>query len=233
MSGDLDDSATTELPSLGAAGGRTRLDRRNPKSCWRPTVCCWPSIPVGSEDEAVAAADELGYPVVLKTEAHRLMHRTDLGGIRLNLENERSFARHTSPSRRNTPRTSASCSSSNGWLPAGVPCTVLTWEDPAFGPVLGFAVGGVMTDLVEDWAWCMAPLTEIDAAASGAPSQDLRVALRFPGSEPADIDSLIDALRRVAALADDFPQLASLAINPLLATPEGAYVLGATSTSRR
>ncbi len=228
LSGDLDDSATTELPSLGAAGGRTRLDRRESQELLASYgLLLWPSIPVGSEDEAVAAADELGYPVVLKTEAHRLMHRTDLGGIRLNLENERSLRTAYLSIAAQHPADVRELLVVQRMAPAGVPCTVLTREDPAFGPVLGFAVGGVMTDLVEDWAWCMAPLTEIDAAALVRRPKTSELLFGFRGSEPADIDSLIDALRRVAALADDFPQLASLAINPLLATPEGAYVLGA------
>lgn len=223
-----DDSRTTELPKLGTRAGRTRLSRQECRELLATYgLVLWPSIPVGSEDEAVTAAEELGYPVVLKTEAHRLMHRTDLGGIRLNLENERSLRTAYLSIAAQHPADVRELLVVQRMAPAGVPCSVLTREDPAFGPVLGFAVGGVLTDLVDDWAWRMPPLSEADAAALVRTPRTSELLFGFRGSEPADIDSLIDSVRRLGALADDFPQITALVVNPLLATPEGAYVLGA------
>lgn len=188
----------------------------------------WPSFRVANEQEAAERAAEIGYPVVLKTESQRLVHRTDLGGVRLSLENERSLrtaylsmvAQHPSDVRESLVV--------QAMAPPGVPCSVITREDPAFGPVLSFTVGGVVSDLVSDHAYWMPPLTDIDAERLIRAPRTSELLFGYQGSEPANVSALAAVLMRVALMAEDWPQIHTLEINPMLATPSGCYLLGAS-----
>ncbi|MCB0916044.1 MAG: GNAT family N-acetyltransferase [Actinobacteria bacterium] len=188
----------------------------------------WPSFSVSSEQEAADRAAEIGYPVVLKTESQRLVHRTDLGGVRLSLENERSLrtaylsmvAQHPSDVREHLVV--------QAMAPAGVACSIVTREDPAFGPVMSFTVGGVVSDLVSDHAYWMPPLTDLDAERLIRTPRTSELLFGYQGSEPANVGALAAVLMRVALMAEDWPQINTLEINPVLATPTGCYLLGAS-----
>lgn len=192
----------------------------------------WPVVPVASEEQAVAAARELGFPVALKTLDPRFVSRTDLGAVRLNIENERAVQtaylsmvasldpdaiRHLVVQRMATP---------------GVACVVASAEDPLFGPVVTFGLAGVVPELLGDRGYRIPPLTD----------QDARDLIRTPGASPllhgyggttpVDVDALEDLLVRVGQLADDLPELADLRLEPVVVSPSGLAVLGARATLR-
>jgi hypothetical protein len=109
----------------------------------------------------------------------------------------------------------------------GVACTIEVVEDPAFGPVVGFGLGGVASELLGDLAWRAAPLTDRAAAALVDEPRAAPLLHGYRGSAPVDRDALIDLLLRIGRLADDHPQLRSLSLNPVLARPDGYSVLSA------
>lgn len=187
----------------------------------------WPKIHVHSEAEAVAAADQVGYPVVLKAGDGRLVHRLDLGGTRLNLENERSLRAAFLSLTAQHPEEVLDTLWLQAMAPPGVACLVTSVEDPAFGPILGFSVGGFLSDLVSDWAYAMPPLTDVDAEALIRTPRSAALLFGYRGAEPANVPAVAAVLMRVAQLAVDWPQIRRLAINPMLATPSGCYLLGA------
>jgi len=193
----------------------------------------WPVVPVASEEQAVTAARDLGFPVALKTLDPRFVSRTDLGAVRLNIENERAVQtaylsmvasldpdaiRHLVVQRMATP---------------GVACVVASTEDPLFGPVVTFGLAGVVPELLGDRGYRIPPLTD----------QDARDLIRTPGASPllhgyggttpVDVDGLEDLLVRVGQLADDLPELADLRLEPVVVSPAGLAVLGARATLRR
>lgn len=187
----------------------------------------WPSYPVESEDDAVARATEIGFPVVLKTENTHLVHRTDLGGVRLNLESERALRTAYLSMMAQHPEDVVDRLVVQAMAPPGVACTVVTREDPAFGPVMGFSVGGVVSDLVEDQAYWMPPLTDADAHALIRTPRTSSLLFGYQGADPVNINALAAVLMRLARLAEDWPEIRRMEINPILATPTGCYLLDA------
>ncbi|WP_433532087.1 GNAT family N-acetyltransferase [Micromonospora sp. CA-263727] len=181
------------------------------------------SVPVASAGEAVEAATRLGYPVALKAAAGGLRHRLDLGAVRLDLADAATVR-----------RTYAELAAAFGadvlvqpMVPPGVACVVELVEDPAFGPVVGFGLGGVATELLGDRAWRAVPLTDRDAAELVDAPRAAPLLRGHRGAAPVDRMALADLLLRVGRLADEQPRVRALALNPVLARPDGLSVLHA------
>jgi hypothetical protein len=182
-----------------------------------------PSTGAGSLAEVLAAAAEVGYPVALKAARQALRHRIDLGAVRLALAD-----------RDDVTAAYAELASAFGpdvlvqtMVPAGVACTIEVLEDPAFGPVIGFGLGGVASELLGDLAWRAAPLTDRAAAALVDEPRAAPLLHGYRGSAPVDRDALIDLLLRVGRLADDHSRIRAMSLNPVLARPDGYSVLHA------
>ncbi len=182
------------------------------------------SVLVASEQEAVAAARKLGYPVAIKAAAPGLRHRLDLGAVRLDL-----------PDKARVRRAYVTMAAEFGadvlvqpMVPAGVACVVELVEDPAFGPVVGFGVGGVATELLGDRAWRAVPLTDRDAAELVDEPRAAPLLRGHRGAAPVDRKALAELLLRVGRLADEQPRARTLTLNPVLARPDGVSVLHAT-----
>ncbi|MEV4772435.1 bifunctional acetate--CoA ligase family protein/GNAT family N-acetyltransferase [Micromonospora humida] len=181
------------------------------------------SAPAGSVDEALAAADRCGWPVALKAAAPGLRHRLDLGAVRLDLADPVALR-----------RAYADLAAGFGaqvlvqpMVPPGVACVVELREDPAFGPVVGFGLGGVATELLGDRAWRAVPLTDRDAAELVDEPRASPLLRGHRGAAPVDRAALADLLLRVGRLADEQPRVRALTLNPVLARPDGIAVLHA------
>lgn len=226
---DTNDDSGAELLSLPSVTG-TRLLLPGPTGdllgCYGLEL--WPSYPVSSEEEALAVADEIGYPVVLKSTHDALRHRSELGGMRLNLESERALRTAYLSLVAQHPEEVWEQIVVQAMAPPGVACTVVSREDPAFGPILGFAVGGYLSSLVDDWAFRMLPLTDADAYELVRQPRTSPLLFGYQGAEPMNVPAIEAVLLRVAKMAEDWPELHRVEINPMLATPSGCYILGAT-----
>ncbi|MFC7527175.1 GNAT family N-acetyltransferase [Actinoplanes sp. GCM10030250] len=182
-----------------------------------------PSTLAITEDGAVAAAAELGYPVALKAAGGGLRHRIDLGAVRLALSDKQGV--------RDAYRELSSAFGPDvlvqTMVAPGVACVVELVEDPAFGPVVGFGLGGVASELLGDLGWRAAPLTDRAADALVDEPRAAPLLHGYRGSTPVDRAALTDLLLRVGRLADEHPRVRSLTLNPVLARPGGISVLHA------
>ncbi|HEV8567039.1 MAG TPA: GNAT family N-acetyltransferase [Actinoplanes sp.] len=182
-----------------------------------------PSTAAASIDDVLAAAAGVGYPVALKAAGGALRHRIDLGAVRLALADEEDVrAAYAELTAAFGPDVLVQT-----MVPPGVACTVEVVEDPAFGPVVGFGLGGVASELLGDIAWRAAPLTDRAAAALVDEPRAAPLLHGYRGSAPVDRDALIDLLLRIGRLADEHPRVRSLSLNPVLARPDGYSVLHA------
>jgi acyl-CoA synthetase (NDP forming)/GNAT superfamily N-acetyltransferase len=183
-----------------------------------------PSTEAESADAAVTAADRFGYPVAVKAAKGGLRHRVDLGAVRLDLPDaaavRRAYAELAGPFGARVLV--------QPMVAPGVACVVEMVDDPAFGPVIGFGLGGVASELLGDRAWRPAPLTDRDAAALVAEPRAAPLLRGYRGAEPVDLAALADLLLRVGQLADDRPEVRRVELNPVLARPDGLSVLHAT-----
>jgi len=184
-----------------------------------------PSALASSPESAIVAAETLGYPVALKAAGRALRHRIDLGAVRLALADEGDVrAAYSELSGAFGPDVLV-----QSMVAPGVACTIEVVEDPAFGPVVGFGLGGVASELLGDLAWRAAPLTDRSAEALVDEPRVAPLLHGYRGSAPVNRSALTDLLLRVGRLADEHPRLRSLSLNPVLARPDGYSVLHAAT----
>jgi acyl-CoA synthetase (NDP forming) len=169
-------------------------------------------------DEAVAAAKELGYPVVLKT-AVAGAHKTEVGGVALDLRDEAAV--RDAANRIGAPLLVQPL------VRGGVELLVGAVEDPVFGPLVALGPGGTLAELIGAAAFRLAPLTDADADELVETEKVGRLLAGYRGAPPADLRSVTDLLLRVGRLVDDVPELAELDLNPVIAGPQGCVAVDA------
>jgi acyl-CoA synthetase (NDP forming) len=196
-------------------------------------VHVFPSVGVHDADEAVAAAGRLGWPVALKSTVPALRHRSDLGGVRLDVhdaaELRADVAQVLALAAGHAPEVGRAPLEVQAMAPHGVACVIRTSEDPLFGPVVEFGLAGDTTDLLGDVAFAVPPLTDVDVADMVRAPRSAPRLFGYRGVPPLDVAALEDVLARVSVLADQLPELLHLEVNPVAVAVDGAHVLGATA----
>jgi acyl-CoA synthetase (NDP forming) len=169
-------------------------------------------------DSAVAAAAEVGYPVVVKSGVPGA-HKTETGGVALDLPDEAAV--REAVERIGTPVIVQPMLSGGAELLAGIV------QDPVFGPLVAFGPGGVFAELIGEAAFRIAPLTDVDAEELVTRGKAGRLVAGFRGAPPADRAALEDLVHRLARLGEDFPAVAELDLNPVLALPDRCVAVDA------
>lgn len=189
----------------------------------------WPSRRVGTVEEAVRAAEELGWPVALKSTAEHLRHRLDLGGVRLDIAGPGALAEDIAQMRAHLDDLGeqAPMFEIQRMAPAGAACVIRSTEDPRFGPVVSFGLAGDAVDLLGDISYGVAPLTDGDVRDMVRSVRTSARLFGYHGLPALDVAALEDVLARVAVMADDLPELASLDLHPVVVGERGASVLAA------
>jgi acyl-CoA synthetase (NDP forming)/GNAT superfamily N-acetyltransferase len=187
----------------------------------------WGNHAVRTADEAVAAAERAGYPVVLKSTAPMMRHQGGLGGVRVDLRSEDALRAAWDSLTEVLAPLDADRLVVQRMATPGVPCVVTSDEDPLFGPVLGFSVAGLPTELLGDIAYRIPPLTDVTVSELISSVKAAPVLHGHRGATPVHRAALADLIARVSVLADDLPEVASLVLNPVNAHPGGVEVLGA------
>lgn len=173
---------------------------------------------------AVAAADDLGYPVAVKATGEQWRHRSDLQGVRLDLT---GAAAVRTAHAEIAVVSGAETVYVQRMADKGTSCTVGVQDDPSFGSLITFGLAGVLTDLLGDRAYRVLPLTPTDAAELVRAPRAAPLLAGYRGSEPADLDALAELVLRVSTLAEDVPELRELCLEPVLASAGGAAVVSA------
>jgi acetyltransferase len=183
-------------------------------------------------DAAVAAAERLSYPVVLKVNSADLLHKTEAGAIRLGLRDAADVRAAFSEVAANAGRYDAGARIEGAvvqeMVSAGVETIVGVSYDTQLGPVLLFGIGGVMVEVYNDVALRLCPITREDALEMINEVKGARLLQGFRGAPAADVDALADALVNVSRMAVNLEgRLAELDINPLMVLPDGQGVVAA------
>lgn len=174
--------------------------------------------------EAGAAAQRLGFPVVLKAEAAGLVHKSDVGGVKLGLGTPAEVVATFEAMRTLLPRFAGALVMAQ--VAGGREVLLGATQDPRFGPLVAFGLGGVYAEVLQDVVLRLAPLTDEGARRAVRAIRAWPVLAGARGYT-ADVTAVEDALLRVSRLAADFPEIAELDVNPLLALEKGAAVVDA------
>jgi len=177
-----------------------------------------PERVAGSVDEAVAAAAELGFPVVVKT-AEAGAHKTELGLLALDLHDAEAV--REAVARIGLPAVVQPMVRGGAELLAGVV------QDPMFGPLVAFGPGGVLTELIGEAQFRIAPLTDADSEELVNSGKAGRLVAGFRGAPASDAAALADVVLRLSRLAEDLPEVAELDLNPVMGLPEGCVAVDA------
>ena len=172
---------------------------------------------VATEAEGLAAANELGFPLVAKTTAPGV-HKTERGGVALDLRDGRELAEALA--RVGLPALIQPMVRGGAELLAGVV------QDPVFGPLVAFGPGGVLAEIIGDAQVRIAPLTDADAEDLVLGGKAGRLVRGFR-TQPSDASALLDLVHRLSRLAEELPEVAELDLNPVMGLPEGCVVVDA------
>ncbi len=223
------DQAPALLASQPSAAWLPQEDANRLLECYGiPTVR---PLLAANLDEALLIASKLGYPVVLKVASPDISHKSDVGGVLLNLENGAAvasgFEKVLANTRAARPDARIEGVHIQRMLPPGQEVILGVVRDPQFGPMVMFGSGGVEVEGLKDVAFALAPLSRAQAEEMLASTWAGRKLRGFRSLLPADREAVVDALVRLAQLAVDLPQIAEIEINPLRVLPErqGAYTI--------
>ena len=190
----------------------------------------WPSQRATTVEEAVAAADQIGYPVVLKSAAPMLRHQGGVTGVRVDLGSEQAVREAWASLHERLSPLAAGQLDVQRMATPGVACVVTADEDALFGPVVSFGVSGLPTELLDDFAHRIPPLTDVAVSELISSVKAAPVLHGHRGSTPVHRAALADLIARVSVISDDMPEVVSLRLNPVNAHPGGVEVLGAELT---
>jgi acetyl coenzyme A synthetase (ADP forming)-like protein len=179
-----------------------------------------------SEDAAVEAADRIGYPVALKATGPAILHKTEIGGVRLGLKTAVDVrqAWRDLAGRLGDTMTGGQVQE---MVAGGVEMLLGAVEDPTFGPVLACATGGTLAELLSDMQFRLHPLNERDASAMIDGLRGARLLRGFRGAPAADEGALREALLRLSALIEMCPEIVELDVNPVTVLERGVRVVDA------
>lgn len=177
---------------------------------------------VSAAEEAVAFGDEIEGPIVLKVISPSAVHKSDVGGVALNVKG--------------ADKINAAYAQVWGAVPdpegvlvqefveGGHEILIGMVEDPTFGPLIVFGLGGVFVELIGDVAFRIHPLTDLDAREMIAEVKSAKLLDGYRGGEAGDIDAVVDTLLRVSALIEDVPEILEMDLNPVKVGPPGSGV---------
>jgi len=206
LSPDLRHALETTRGTLPYALGRRLLEACGVRFC-RETIAA-------SADEAAAAAERLGYPVVVKADAAGLTHKTEAGGVILDVGDPTALRAACAAL---GARTGARRFVVQERVPAGVELLLGARRDEVFGPVVVFGVGGVLTEVLRDVSVRLAPLAESEAEAMLGEGARPRLLAGPRGLPAVDARALVGAIQAIAALIAAEPRIAEIDVNPLIA----------------
>ncbi|MDO8136352.1 MAG: acetate--CoA ligase family protein [Candidatus Brocadiales bacterium] len=183
------------------------------------------SILVNSKESAIKVAEEIGYPVVLKVASPDILHKSDIGGVRVGIRNSsdvvQAFEEILEKARRRMPDALVHGVFVQEMVRGGKEVILGATLDPQFGPLLMFGLGGIYVEVLKDVSFRVAPITQRDAREMLGEIRAYPLLKGARGESPVDLEAIVEGLQRLSQLVTDFPQVLELDINPLSVLPKG------------
>lgn len=176
-------------------------------------------------EETTKAAEEIGYPLVMKIISPQISHKSDVGGIKLNLNNAQDVRAAYEDMMENIPKKEPEADLEGvqlqKMLSGGTEVIIGMIQDPTFGSMLMFGLGGIYVEVLEDVEFAIAPVNESEAKDMVKKIKTHELLEGTRGDKPKDIDSIVDIILRISQLVCDFPEINEFEINPLMVFDEG------------
>jgi acyl-CoA synthetase (NDP forming) len=184
------------------------------------------SMLVQDETEAIHAAEQIGFPVVMKIVSPDIVHKVDVGGVRLSLHSKSEVKEAYGEL---IAQVKASQKDVRIWgvliqemVRNGKETILGMKRDPHFGPLLMFGLGGIYVEVFRDVIFRIAPIRELSARHMIEGIKGFKILRGFRGEPPSDIEAIAQSLTRLSQLVTDFPEIDEMDINPLIVLPSGS-----------
>ncbi|MFH1123458.1 MAG: bifunctional GNAT family N-acetyltransferase/acetate--CoA ligase family protein [Pseudomonadota bacterium] len=231
---------TRKIPGLKQARARNIIESAMTRKAERPLWLSPPetaelldcykirfakTLMVKTAAEARGAASRIGFPLALKLASSTITHKTDYEGVKLDLKSEDEVERAYGDIRRKLAEIGRENEMEGVVLQPmvkeGIEAIVGVTQDPSFGSLIMFGLGGIFAEMAKDVAVRLHPLTDLDAKELIGAIKMAKLFDGFRGSPPSDTEALEDLLLRLSALVEDIPQIAELDFNPVKVLPRG------------
>lgn len=225
-------SLTTKIINQAKNEGRKTLLETEAK-----TICSQYCIPITkfnlsrNEKEAVEQADQIGYPIVLKIISPDVIHKSDAGGVIINLRNAQEVSTGYRKIIENVTKYNSDAKIIGVLVqemaPQATEVIIGAIKDPQFGQTVMIGLGGIFVEILKDANFRVAPLTSQDAIEMITQLKAFPVLKGYRNTPPADIDALVDILCNTSRLVMDHPEIKELDLNPVMAYQKGAKTVDA------
>lgn len=200
-------------------------------------VCMEYGIPVTrfkvalSQDEAGKFADQIGYPVVLKIVSPDVLHKSDVGGVVLDLKNasdvEDAYKKIIANVKKHKPDAKIVGVLVQEMAPSSTEIIVGATKDPQFGPALMFGLGGIFVEVLKDVTFRIAPITESDAREMITEVKAYPILKGYRGQPAVDVEAIVKILMNTSRLVMDHQEIKELDLNPIMVYEKGAKTVDA------
>jgi acetate---CoA ligase (ADP-forming) len=188
-------------------------------------------VPTRSKEGAMAAAEQIGFPVAMKIVSPQITHKSDIGGVRIGLTSQddvsRAYGEIMAAAAEKAPAAVIEGVAVQKMASPGLEIVVGVSRDPQFGSVLMFGLGGTLVEVLKDVAFRIVPLTRQDAKAMVREIRGYRLLEGYRGQSAVDIRYIEELLLKVSTMIEDNPEIREMDINPLIAYGNGAVAVDA------
>ena len=192
---------------------------------------CTRTVLAASREEAVSISDEIGYPVVLKVSSVDITHKSDSGGVKINLPDqeavEQAYDEIMTSCRAYAPDADIEGVSVQGMARPGTEIIMGMIRDGSFGPVVMFGLGGVLVEVLKDVSFRIVPIEKGDAIEMTGEIQGRKLLEGYRGQDPADVPCLQEMLVKLSDFVNTTPGIEEIDMNPVFAYSNGAVVVDA------
>jgi acetyl-CoA synthetase (ADP-forming) len=223
---------TSEIISQVRREGRKALLETEAK-----TICMEYDIPVTTfklaktEKEAAALAEQIGFPVVLKIVSPEIIHKSDAGGVMVNLKNvievQDAYRKILENAKKYNSKARIDGVLVQEMAPQSTEVIVGAIKDPQFGQTLMFGLGGIFVELLKDVTFRVAPITQQDAEEMITEVNAYPLLKGYRNTPPADINAIVTVLLNTSKLIMNYPKIKELDLNPIMAYEKGAKTVDA------
>jgi acyl-CoA synthetase (NDP forming) len=194
-------------------------------------INCTPTVLATSKEQAVSMSDEIGYPVVLKVSSVDITHKSDSGGVKVNLADrmavEQAYDDIMTSCRAYAPGADIEGVAVQSMATVGTEIIMGMIKDASFGPVVMFGLGGVLVEVLKDVSFRIVPIEKADAVDMTGEIQGKKLLDGYRGQDPADVPYLQEMLVKLSDFIDATPGIEEIDMNPVFAYKDGAVVVDA------
>ncbi|MHA1740345.1 MAG: acetate--CoA ligase family protein [Candidatus Heimdallarchaeota archaeon] len=217
------------------ADGRIQMLEHESKEIWKLIGLDVPEFAlVKTPEEAVKAAEKIGYPVVMKIVSEDIIHKSDAGGVVVGPKNKEEVKAAFEKIMVNAKAYKADANIRGIFVtymvPKGTELIVGVSRDPTFGPVIMFGLGGIYVEILKDVVFRMTPVSKDEARTMVDSIKTKELLYGARGEEPRDINGIVDTIYKISQLVDQVPDIQELDINPLFSFPDSTKAVDARIT---